>query len=337
MHEGASMNDVTLLGPWVRRFLLEHLVAERNLARNTQRSYRDALVLLIPFVGAKQHQSVDRLSVIHVSADLVRLFLTDLEQSRKCSIATRNQRLAAIHALARFVGEHSPEHIAWCGQIRSIPFKKTSKVIIPYLDKPEMNVLLGAPDCQTAQGRRDHALLLFLYNSGARAQEAAQVLINELDLSGYSVKIRGKGGKERQCPLWPSTVEELKPLIANRSPAARVFLNRCGHPITRFGIYALVERYVCSVQAQMPSLAAKRVSPHSIRHTTASHLLRAGVDINTVRAWLGHVSLDTTNIYAEIDLEMKAKALARCEVTDTSKSKRHWRDDPALMTFLRTL
>ena len=105
----------------------------------------------------------------------------------------------------------------------------------------------------------------------------------DADLSGYSVKIRGKGGKERRCPLWPSTIEELKPLIVNRSPAARVFLNRCGHPITRFGIHALVERYGCGVQAQMPSLAVKRVSPHSIRHSTATHLLRAGVDINTSR------------------------------------------------------
>jgi integrase/recombinase XerD len=141
------------------------------LARNTQRSYRDALVLLLPFVAEQQQQSVERLKVIDLSSDLVRLFLTNLEQSRKCSIATRNQRLAAIHALARFVGEHSPEHIAWCGQIRSIPFKKTNPAIIPYLDKPEMNALLGAPDCQTAQGCRDHTLLLFLYNSGARAQE----------------------------------------------------------------------------------------------------------------------------------------------------------------------
>ena len=169
------MNDLTLLGPWVRRFLLEHLVAERNLARNTQRSYRDALTLLIPFVADKLHQSVDRLTVINVSADLVRLFLADLEQSRNCSIATRNQRLAAIHALARFVGEHSPEHIAWCGQIRSIPFKKANKTLIPYLEKPEMDALLGAPDRQTPQGRRDHALLLFLYNSGARAHESAQI------------------------------------------------------------------------------------------------------------------------------------------------------------------
>jgi integrase/recombinase XerD len=190
------MNDLTLLGPWVRRFLLEHLVAERNLARNTQCSYRDALTLLIPFVADKLRQSVDRLTVINMSADLVRLFLTDLEQSRECSIATRNQRLAAIHALARFVGEHSPEHIAWCGQIRSIPLKKASKTLIPYLDKPEIDALLAAPDCQTVQGRRDHALMLFLYNSGARAHEAAQMLISELDPVGRSVKIRGKGGKE---------------------------------------------------------------------------------------------------------------------------------------------
>ena len=260
------MNDLTLLGSWVRRFLLEHLVSERNLARNTQCSYRDALTLLIPFVAGKLHHSVDRLTLVEISADLVRLFLVDLEQSRHCTIATRNQRLAAIHALARFVGEHSPEHITWCGQIRSIPFKRASKALVPYLDKPEMDALLGAPDRQTAQGRRDHALLLFLYNSGARAQEAAQLLVSELDLTGGSVKIRGKGGKERQCPLWPGTVEELKTLIANRPPTAGVFLNRCGHPITRFGIHALVERYACAVQVRMPSLAAKRVSPHSIRH-----------------------------------------------------------------------
>jgi integrase/recombinase XerD len=331
------MSDLNLLGPWVRRFLLEHLVAERNLARNTQQSYRDALILLIPFVADKLHKSVDRLTVIEVSADLVRLFLNNLEQGRKCSIATRNQRLAAIHALARFVGEHSPEHIAWCGQIRSIPFKKASKTVIPYLDKPEMDALLAAPNRCTAQGRRDHALMLFLYNSGARAHEAAQMLIHELNLTGCSVKIRGKGGKERQCPLWSSTVEELKPLIANRPAEATVFLNRCGHPITRFGIYALIERYVRRLQKQMPSLATKRVSPHSVRHSTASHLLRAGVDINTIRAWLGHVSLDTTNIYAEIDLEMKAQALAKCEVSNTSNSKRRWREDPALMSFLRNL
>jgi site-specific recombinase XerD len=245
--------------------------------------------------------------------------------------------LAAVHALARFVGEHSPEHIAWCGQIRSVPFKKASKTVIPYLDKPQMDALLAAPDRQTAQGRRDHALLLFLYNSGTRAEEAAQLLVSELDLAGCSVKVRGKGGKERCCPLWPNTVRELSVVIADRSPSARVFLNRCSLPITRFGIHTLVERSVRKAQVKMPSLEAKRISPHTIRHTTATHLLRAGVDINTVRAWLGHVSLDTTNIYAEIDLEMKARALAKCEITDPDTPKRHWRDDPGLMTFLRAL
>jgi site-specific recombinase XerD len=331
------MNDLTLLGPWVRRFLLEHLIAERNLARNTQRSYRDALTKMVPFVATKLRQAVDRLTVVDVSADLVRLFLADLEGVQQCTITTRNQRLAAVHALARFVGEHSPEHIAWCGQIRSIPFKKASQAVIPYLDKPQMDALLAAPDRKTAQGRRDHALLLFLYNSGTRAGEAAQLLVGELALAGGSVKIRGKGGKERHCPLWPSTVAELTTLIADRSTTAPVFLNRCGHPITRFGIHTLVERYVRKAQIQMPSLAAKRISPHTIRHTTATHLLRAGVDINTVRAWLGHVSLDTTNIYAEIDLETKAKALAKCEVGDAPKPKPRWREDPGLMAFLRSL
>lgn len=330
------MSDAISLGVWVRRFLLEHLVGERNLARNTQRSYRDTLVLLIPFVAAKLHQPLDQLTIVDLSADVVRLFLTDLEESRQCSIATRNQRWAALHALARFVGERSPEHIVWCGQIRSIPFKKTTKVVIPYLDKPEMDTLLAAPDRQSSQGRRDYALLLFLYNSGARADEAAQLIIRDVRTDALFVRIVGKGRKERQCPLWRATVETLVPLIANRSPGNRVFLNRCGHPVTRFGIYAMVERYAEKARAKMPSLAHKRVSPHSIRHTTACHLLRAGVDINTIRAWLGHVSLDTTNIYAETDLEMKAKALAMCEVAGEPKTT-PWRQDPQLMNFLHSL
>jgi integrase/recombinase XerD len=331
------MSDATTLGVWVRRFLLEYLVGERNLAHNTQCSYRDTLVLLIPFVAAKLNKPLERLTVIDISADLARLFLTHVEESRKCSIATRNQRLAALHALARFVGERSPEHIVWCGQIRSIPFKKTTKMVIPYLDKPEMDNLSAAPDRQTSQGRRDYALLLFLYNSGARADEAAQLIIRDLHSADLFVRIIGKGGKERQCPLWPASVEALASLITKRSPEDRVFLNRCGHPITRFGIHKMVERYVEKALAKMPSLANKRVSPHTVRHSTACHLLRAGVDINTIRGWLGHVSLDTTNIYAETDLEMKAKALAMCEFASEPKNSKRWREDPQLMTFLRSL
>jgi site-specific recombinase XerD len=230
------MNSVNVLGPWVRRFLLEHLIGERNLARNTQRSYRDTLTLLLPFVSKKLSTPVDRLTVIDVTADLVRLFLLDLEESRACGISTRNQRLTAIHALARFIAEHSPEHIQWCSQLRAIPFKKTSKRIVPYLEKPEMDALLSSPNRETAQGRRDYALLLFLYNSGSRADEAAQLLIRDLDLNSSFVKIHGKGRKERLCPLWPSTVRELAALTTGRPADQQVFLNRRRQPITRFGI-----------------------------------------------------------------------------------------------------
>lgn len=335
------MSDVMLLGPWVRRFLLEHLVGERNLSRNTQRSYRDTLALLIPFVGSKLRKPIDRLLVTDLSAENVRSFLADLETTRGCGITTRNQRLAAIHALAGFVGLHSPEHIGWSGELRWIPFKKASKEPVSYLEKAEMDALLHTPDQSTAQGQRDYALLLFLYNSGARADEAAHLLIGDLDLTicdrDYSsVRIRGKGNKLRLCPLWPQTVKELRALTHSRAPTERVFLNRRRQPITRFGIHAMVARYAARVAKQITSVAAKRVSPHSIRHTSATHLLRAGVDINTIRAWLGHVSLTTTNIYAETDLEMKAKALAHCEVKAAPRRKR-WRDDPGLMVFLKSL
>ncbi len=336
------MIDKTLLGSWVRRFLVEHMVTERNLSRNTQHSYRDTLILLIPFIVEISSKKVDKLKVIDVTAELVRQFLLYLEQTRQCSIATRNQRLTAIHALARFIGLHSPEHLEWCGQICNIPFKKATKSLVTYLEKNEMDALLAAPDCNTAQGRRDYALLLFLYNTGARADEVAQLKIADLALAQShnqdfsSVRIRGKGNKVRYCPLWKTTVDEIKLLIEGRNQTEHVFLNRCHQPITRFGIHSLVERNVEKLLSQFLSLTKKRVSPHVIRHTCATHLLRAGVDINTIRAWLGHVSVDTTNIYAEIDLEMKAKALAQCEVKET-KTVTPWRENQELMSFLRTL
>ena len=337
------MRDTALLGPWVRRFLMEHLVCERNLARNTQQSYRDTFRQLLPDIARRARKPIDRLKVIDISADRVRQFLSDLEEKRRCRIATRNQRLAAIHALAGFVAVHAPELVEWCGQVRTVPHKKAPQALITYLEKPEMDALLAAPDTMTAQGRRDHALLLFLYNSGARADEAAHVLIGDLQMGlkperdWSSVLIRGKGNKQRRCPLWPKTVNELTVLVRGRAEKDHVFLNRRGEPLTRFGIHAMVARYAARVVEKMPSVATKRVSPHTIRHTTATHLLRAGVDINTIRAWLGHVSLATTNIYAEVDLEMKAKALAKCEVEEEGQAQKPWREDKGLMEFLRTL
>ena len=336
------MRETSLLGSWIRRFLMEHLVSERNLARNTQRSYRDTFRLLLPAVARRARKPIDRLAVTDMSADRVRQFLIDLEEKRGCAIATRNQRLAAIHALARFIGLHAPELVEWCGQVRTVPLKRAPRALVPYLEKAEMDALLAAPDLATAQGRRDHALLLFLYNAGTRADETAQVRIGDLTLPAVperdlaSVLIRGKGNKIRRCPLWTSTVRELLPLIGKRGESEPVFLNRRGQPLTRFGIHALVERYAAQVAAELPSLAKKRVSPHTIRHTTATHLLRSGVDINTIRGWLGHVSIDTTNRYADVDLEMKAKALANCEVQE-DEPKKPWREDKGLMEFLRTL
>jgi integrase/recombinase XerD len=336
------MPDTILLGGWVRRFLMEHLVGERNLARNTQHSYRDTLRLLLPSLARSLRKKVDRLTVLDLSAEQTRRFLREVEEQRRCGVATRNQRLAALHSLAHFIGLHSPEHVQWCGEIRSIPFKKAPQRSIGYMEKAEMDALLGAPNRETAQGRRDYAVLLFLYNSGARADEVAQALIADLHLPSAPrrdpawVLIRGKGNKERRCPLWAGTVSELAALVHGRRSDEHVFLNRCGKPLTRFGVHALVERYAARAAERVPSLREKRLSPHTIRHTTATHLLRAGVDLNTIRAWLGHVSLATTNVYAEVDLEMKAKALAGCEVGDPAPSK-PWRENVGLMEFLRSL
>lgn len=332
------MSDKSLLGQWIRRFLLEHLVTERNLAPNTQASYRATLTLLLPFASAQGGKPIDRMIVDDLTPTIVRQFLDHLERDRQCCGGTRNQRLATIHSLARFIGMRSPVHLSWCAEIRSIPFKKTTKTLIGYLEKAEIDALLDQPDQQSPLGQRDHALLLFLYNSGARADEAAKLTLGDLQLgTSPSVRILGKGNKLRICPLWPATSSMLAGMIAGRVAQERVFLGRTGQSLTRFGIHRLVARYAALASRSAPSLLAKRVSPHTIRHTTAVHLLRAGVDINTIRAWLGHVSLDTTHIYAEVDLEMKAKALASVDISGQIQSSQRSKALPSLMMFLKAL
>jgi integrase/recombinase XerD len=269
------MRDHNALGLWIKRFLLEHLIVERNLAKNTQYSYRDTIALLVPFASAAMKKAVDRLSVEDLSADVVRAFLKHIETGRSCSVRTRNQRLGAIHAFAKFVGERSPEHVAWCGAVRTVPFKRTEQMPVSYLDKPEMDAILAAPNRETFQGRRDHAILLFLYNSGARVSEAAAVSIGDLnwDSSGTGVvKLHGKGNKIRFCPLWPKTMNELRFLVGDREHDAFVFLNRYGDPIGRFGIHALVQRHVQAAAAQLPSLKSQHVTPHVIRHNTETSI-----------------------------------------------------------------
>jgi len=337
-----TMHDGHPIGPFVRRFLLEEVVKERNLTRNTQRSYRDSIRLLLQFLHDHHTIAPTRLTVEEVTSTIVRAFLAYIEEKRGNSVSTRNQRLAAIRSLFRFIARQVPELVDHASQIHAIPLRRSPFPTMAYLDKPEIDALLAAPDRRRPQGQRDYALLLFLYNTGARASEAAGLTgaAVTLDSPGY-VRLLGKGRKTRTCPLWPHTCKVLRQLLGPRlgGPTdAPVFHNVRGSSITRFGIHTLVARTVVKVAKTMPSLREKRVSPHTIRHTTAVHLLRAGVEINTIRAWLGHVSLETTNRYAEVDLEMKAKALEACAVSSSDCDRNPtWRKDKDLMAFLSSL
>ena len=205
------------------------------------------------------------------------------------------------------------------------------------MTKDEMEALLAVPDRQTPQGRAEHALLLFLYNTGARVSEATRLEVGNLQISRHGdnhalVTLCGKRDRIRQCPLWPRTEDALRKLSQGRANDDPVFLSRHRKRYTRFGVYRLVER--CA--ARVPTLATRAISPHVVRHTSACHLLQAGVDLNTIRAWLGHVSLDTTNIYAEIDLQMKEKVMALCDAGDPGPN-RPWKEDKGVIAFLNSI
>ena len=331
------MPELVTLGPWLRRFLVEHIVTERNLSRNTRKSYRDTFSLLLPFISRKLRKPVDRLAVYDLTSRLVLQFLAHIEEDRGCSVRTRNQRLAAIRAFARFVASRDPAHVEWCGHIRAIASKKSMQQPVGWLTRAEMEAMLAVPDRKTNRGRSEYALLLLLYNTGARVSEVTQLKVQDLQLGrsngGHDLAtLHGKGGKTRQCPLWPETERVLADEILGRAADDAVFVSRLGKPFTRFGVYRLIER--CAARA--PKLAGRTITPHVIRHTTACHLVLAGVDINTVRAWLGHVSINTTNIYAEIDLTLKANAVALCEVGQP-RPGRSWKADKDLMAFLKSL
>jgi site-specific recombinase XerD len=208
---------------------------------------------------------------------------------------------------------------------------------VGWLTRAEMEAMLATPDRRTRRGRSEYALLLFLYNTGARVSEATQLRVRDLQIGSRNgghdlATLHGKGGRTRHCPLWPETERVLVDEITGRAGEDAVFVSRLGTPFTRFGVYRLVER--CA--AQVPGLAGRTITPHVIRHTTACHLVLAGVDINTIRAWLGHVSVSTTNIYAEIDLTLKANAVALCEVGQP-RPARSWKEDKDLMAFLKAL
>ncbi len=294
------------LGTWIKRFLVEYLPTERNLAINTLKSYRDCLTLLLPFVAERCGKAVERLAVEDLSADRVTAFLAHLEQERGCSVQTRNLRLTAIRSFAR-----DAALVEWAGSIRAIPLKKTVRPRITWLPAENMDAMIAGPDRRTVAGRVEHAFLLCLYNTGARASEAAGLQVEDLHLperTGENARatIHGKGGKIRITPVWTSTAKALAALSRDRPPGCgSVFWSRHRKPYTRHGSIELVER----AAARVPKLKGQKITPHVLRHSCACHRLRSGVDINTIRAWLGHVSLATTNIYAEVDLKAKEEAM----------------------------
>jgi site-specific recombinase XerD len=230
-----------------------------------------------------------------------------------------------------------------CKRICSLPLKRAPVRPIPYLEDDEMQAVLAAPDQTLASGRRDYALLLFLYNTGARVQELANVRAADLQLSRPPhAMLHGKGNKERICPLWATTVRALRRLLdeSSISPQSdeKIFRNARGEPITRFGIDYILKTHVLIAANQLPSLKRRRVSPHVIRHTAAVHMLNSGVDLNVIRAWLGHVDLRTTNVYAEINLATKRAALETCAPAGSRRMKPpSWRRDGDLLAWLEQL
>ena len=333
------MPDHNTLGTWIKRFLLEYLVTERNLATNTLRSYRDTFTLLLPFLSETLRKPIERLAVTDISVAHVLKFLDHLERDRKCSVQTRNHRLTAIRSFARYVAGRNATLVAWSGHIRAIPLKKAVQKQIAWLTAEEMEAMIAAPDRTTPGGRVEHALLLFLYNTGARVSEAASLQSGDVHLGHRDgenafVILHGKGGKTRACPLWPRTAVVLAELEAHKPvDCDAVFCSRYRNPFTRHGIYELVER--CA--ARVPALAGRKITPHVIRHTTGCTLLRSKVDINTIRAWLGHVNLSTTTVYAEIDLAMKMKAMKSVDPESELPSRRSWKKDKGLMALLKAM
>lgn len=313
------------------------------MSPHTVCSYRDAITLLLRFLAARHRRDVVQLDLEHLLPDDILAFLHHLETERHNAVPTRNARLAAIHAFARFTAIEHPEHLELCQRILAVPFKRARPRLVEYLEAREIAAILDAPDQATHDGRRDHALLLTLFNTGARVQELLDVRPSDLQLvRPFQVRLRGKGRKERLCPLWPRTVKVLRALLVEleiESSSTRVlFRNRRGEPLTRFGVRYLLTKYRNEAAAVAPTLDAKRVHPHVIRHTTAVHLLQAGVDLVTISHWLGHASVETTNRYATVDLEMKRAAIAKARpVGAVAPSVAAWRTDRTILQWLEAL
>jgi site-specific recombinase XerD len=304
------------LGRDVVSFFEEYLPEKRGLSTHTLRSYRDAIVLWMQFAAQDAGKRLESLAIGDLSAERVERFLAHLEADRANGIATRNARLAALHTFVRHLGTKHPEQLGLVQSILNIPFKRGApEVPIDYPETGDIQALLDHIDRGTPTGRRDYALFALMFNTGARVQEVLDLRVRDLRLDPpEQVRLHGKGEKIRLCPLWPRTAKLLRDLIASQVPdgpdraASLVFRNRNGGQLTRFGVRYLLRKHLPEYRS---AAQGRRIHPHSLRHATAVHLLKSGVEFATISQWLGHASLATTMRYARADLDLKRQALSQ--------------------------
>jgi site-specific recombinase XerD len=327
----------------LRGFLSDYLPRIRGMSPHTVRSYRDAFLLLLRFLADRRGCDVVALDLPDMAPDKILTFLDHLEADRHNGASTRNARLAAIHAFARYAASNHPEHLELCQRLLALPFKRARLRVVEYLETDEITAILDAPDRSTSDGRRDYMLLLALFNTGARVQEILDLRPCDLQLvRPFQIRLVGKGRKERLCPLWPHTTEALGAFLSERgialTAAQPLFRNHRGEPLTRFGVRYILRKHTRHACSAMKTLTTKRVHPHTLRHTTAVHLLQAGVDLVTISHGLGHESVETTNRYATVDLAMKRAALAKARpLGDVSPGLAKWRADTGLLDWLEGL
>lgn len=328
------------LGPLVQSFFVDGLQTMKGLRPSSVRSYRDALKLFLRFSADDAHRKITRLTLADLTLERVLGFLRYLDDNRHNHTRTRNQRLALLHTFFEYLAVREPEMIAVAERVRAIPAKRTPPPETRFLERDEVAALFATMPSRGPHAARDRALLLFLYNTGARAQEAVDLRERDLDLGpSPRVRLHGKGDKWRACPLWAETARQLAALRdtpGGARPDRPVFAGKGDQPLTRFGLYKIVRRHTRELET-----GHGRIGPHVFRHTTAMHLLEAGVEVNVIRGWLGHVSLDTTNRYAEIGIRAKEAALRACEPPAEASAGFPrgpiWRDDETLLAWLGSL
>lgn len=330
------------LAPTLQAFFTERLVAQRQASPHTIASYRDTMRLLLQFAQARTGKAPSQLDLPDLDATLIGAFLDHLEHGRGSSVRTRNVRLAAIRSLFRFAALRHPEHAAVIQRVLAIPQKRCERNDVSFLTRKEVHALLGAPDRSSRIGRRVHAVMALMVQTGLRVSELIALRRHDLELrAGAHVTCRGKGRKARSTPLTRQSVTILRAWLKEipDQPDAPLFPGPRGQALSRDAVRRLVARHTRTAQEHCPSLETKRVSPHTLRHTTAMSLLQSGVDLSTIALWLGHEGIQTTHqIYLHADLTLKAKALARTKSPGgPSGTTKRYRAPDSLMAFLATL